>query len=293
MIQHFHRMISAALGISEKQIVQTLGLLNDGATIPFISRYRKEVTGGLDEVQIESIKTHYEKLNEIAKRKETILNTIQEQGKLTTELQKRIEETWDNTLLEDIYLPYKPKRKTRAEAARQKGLEPLATLLMLQREPHPEQRAAAFVKGDVKDADDALKGARDIIAEQVSEDERARNQLRNQFSRQAVITSKVVKGKEEEAAKYRDYFDFSEPLKRCSSHRLLAIRRGESEGLLKVSISPDDEECAGRLEQMYVRGNNECSRQVGEAVRDAYKRLLKPSIETEWELIPATVPDVK
>ena len=190
MIQHFHRMISAALGISEKQIVQTLGLLNDGATIPFISRYRKEVTGGLDEVQIESIKTHYEKLNEIAKRKETILNTIQEQGKLTTELQKRIEETWDNTLLEDIYLPYKPKRKTRAEAARQKGLEPLATLLMLQREPHPEERAANYVKGDVKNVEDALKGARDIIAEHVSEDERARNSVRNAFARQGTLTAK-------------------------------------------------------------------------------------------------------
>ena len=253
MIQHFHRMISAALGISEKQIVQTLGLLNDGATIPFISRYRKEVTGGLDEVQIESIKTHYEKLNEITKRKETILNTIQEQGKLTTELQKRIEETWDNTLLEDIYLPYKPKRKTRAEAARQKGLEPLATLLMLQREPHPEERAASYVKGDVKNVEDALKGARDIIAEHVSEDERARNSVRNAFARQGTLTAKVVKGKEEEETKYRDYFDCSESLKRCSSHRLLAIRRAEAEGLLKVSISPDDEECVERLERQFER----------------------------------------
>ena len=282
MIQHFHRMISAALGISEKQIVQTLGLLNDGATIPFISRYRKEVTGGLDEVQIESIKTHYEKLNEIAKRKETILNTIQEQGKLTTELQKRIEETWDNTLLEDIYLPYKPKRKTRAEAARQKGLEPLATLLMLQREPHPEERAANYVKGDVKNVEDALKGARDIIAEHVSEDERARNSVRSSFVRQGTLTAKVVKGKEEEAAKYRDYFDYSESLRRCSSHRLLAIRRAEAEGLLKVSISPNDEECAERLERQFVRSNNACGQQVAEAVQDAYKRLLKPSIETEF-----------
>lgn len=282
MIQHFHRMISAALGISEKQIVQTLELLNDGATIPFISRYRKEVTGGLDEVQIESIKTHYEKLNEIAKRKETILNTIQEQGKLTTELQKRIEETWDNTLLEDIYLPYKPKRKTRAEAARQKGLEPLATLLMLQREPHPEERAASYVKGDVKNVEDALKGARDIIAEHVSEDERARNSVRNAFARQGTLTAKVVKDKEEEATKYRDYFDCSESLKRCSSHRLLAIRRAEAEGLLKVSISPDDEECVERLERQFVRSNNPCGQQVAEAVQDSYKRLLKPSIETEF-----------
>ena len=245
MIQDFHRMISAVLGISEKQISQTLGLLENGATIPFISRYRKEVTGGLDEVQIESIKTHYEKLSETAKRKETILSTIQEQGKLTAELQKRIEETWENTLLEDIYLPYKPKRKTRAEAARQKGLEPLATLLMLQREPHPEERAAGYVKGDVKNVEDALKGARDIIAEHVSEDERARNSVRSSFVRQGTLTAKVVKGKEEEAAKYRDYFDYSESLRRCSSHRLLAIRRAEAEGLLKVfspvSGSPSSE----------------------------------------------------
>ena len=282
MIQDFHRMISAVLGISEKQISQTLGLLENGATIPFISRYRKEVTGGLDEVQIESIKTHYEKLSETAKRKETILSTIQEQGKLTAELQKRIEETWDNTLLEDIYLPYKPKRKTRAEAARQKGLEPLATLLMLQREPHPEERAAGYVKGDVKNVEDALKGARDIIAEHVSEDERARNSVRSSFVRQGTLTAKVVKGKEEEAAKYRDYFDYSESLRRCSSHRLLAIRRAEAEGLLKVSISPNDEECAERLERQFVRSNNACGQQVAEAVQDAYKRLLKPSIETEF-----------
>lgn len=282
MIQDFHRMISAVLGISEKQISQTLGLLENGATIPFISRYRKEVTGGLDEVQIESIKTHYEKLSETAKRKETILSTIQEQGKLTAELQKRIEETWENTLLEDIYLPYKPKRKTRAEAARQKGLEPLATLLMLQREPHPEERAASYVKGDVKNVEDALKGARDIIAEHVSEDERARNSVRSSFVRQGTLTAKVVKGKEEEAAKYRDYFDYSESLRRCSSHRLLAIRRAEAEGLLKVSISPNDEECAERLERQFVRSNNACGQQVAEAVQDAYKRLLKPSIETEF-----------
>ena len=282
MIQDFHRMISAALGISERQISQTLGLLEDGATIPFISRYRKEATGGLDEVQIESIKTHYEKLSETAKRKETILSTIQEQGKLTAELQKRIEETWENTLLEDIYLPYKPKRKTRAEAARQKGLEPLATLLMLQREPHPEERAAGYVKGDVKNVEDALKGARDIIAEHVSEDERARNSVRSSFVRQGTLTAKVVKGKEEETAKYRDYFDYSESLRRCSSHRLLAIRRAEAEGLLKVSISPNDEEGAERLERQFVRSNNACGQQVAEAVQDAYKRLLKPSIETEF-----------
>ena len=278
----FSKMIATALNIAVRQVENTLSLLNGGATIPFISRYRKEATGGLDEVQIGEIKERYDKLTEIAKRKETILKTIEEQGKLTAELKKRIESCWDATELEDIYLPYKPKRKTRAEVARQKGLEPLATILMMQRENNLMARVRTFIKGDVKDEEDALKGARDILAEQVSEDEHARNQLRNQFSRQAIISSKVVKGKEKDAAKYKDYFDFSEPLKRCTSHRLLAIRRGEAEGLLKVSISPDDEECTERLERSYVRGNNECSQQVKEAVRDAYKRLLKPSIETEF-----------
>ncbi|MBQ8502610.1 MAG: RNA-binding transcriptional accessory protein [Bacteroides sp.] len=278
----FYRMIAATLNIGEKQISKTLELLHEGATIPFISRYRKEATGGLDETQIEAIQTQFEKLSETAKRKETILKTIDEQGKLTAELRKRIEETWESTVLEDIYLPYKPKRKTRAEAARQRGLEPLATLLMLQREVHPEKRAESFVKGEVKNVEDALKGARDIIAEQVSEDERARNSVRQAFARQGMLTAKVVKGKEEEAAKYRDYFDCSEPLKRCSSHRLLAIRRAEAEGMLKVSISPNDDECVERLERQFVRSNNSCSRQVEEAVQDAYKRLLKPGIETEF-----------
>lgn len=278
----FHKMISGSLGIPERQIASTLHLLGEGATIPFISRYRKEATGGLDEVQIEQIKEQHDKLCDIAKRKETILGTITEQGKLTAELEKRINDTWNPTELEDVYLPYKPKRKTRAEAARQKGLEPLATILLLQRENNLAVRASSFVKGDVKDIDDALKGARDIIAEQVNEDEHARNAVRNQFGRQAEIIAKVVKGKEDEAAKYRDYFDFSESLKRCTSHRLLAIRRAESKGLLKVSITPDDETCIERLERQFVRGNNECSHQVSEATADAYKRLLKPSIETEF-----------
>ncbi len=278
----FSKMIATALNIAVHQVKNTLTLLESGATIPFISRYRKEATGGLNEVQIAEISEQNEKLCEMAKRKETILKTIEEQGKLTTELKKRIESCWNATELEDIYLPYKPKRKTRAEAARQKGLEPLATILMMQRENNLMARARTFINKEVKDEEEALKGARDIIAEQVSEDERSRNQLRNQFNRQAIITSKVIKGKEEEAIKYKDYFDFSEPLKRCTSHRLLAIRRGEAEELLKVSISADDEECAERLKRNYVRGNNECSRQVQEAVHDAYKRLLKPSIETEF-----------
>lgn len=278
-------MISTALQISEKQVANTLNLLLDGATIPFISRYRKEATGGLDEVQIEQIKQMHERLAETGKRKETILATIEEQGKLTDELRHRIEQSWDATELEDIYLPYKPKRKTRAEVARQRGLEPLANLLMLQREMRLDLRLNTFVKGEVKNEEEALKGARDIIAEHVNEDERARNQVRNMFSRTATISSRVVKGKEEEGQKFRDYFDFSEPLKRCTSHRLLALRRGEAEGFLKVSITPDDEECQQRLERLFVKGNpsnNPCSKQVSEAVTDSYKRLLKPSIETEF-----------
>lgn len=284
-MEDFSRMIAAELKLPEHRIAHTLKLLQGGATIPFISRYRKEATGGLDEVQIGDIQARYEKLCELSKRKETVLSTIEEQGKLTQELKARITACWNATELEDIYLPFKPKRKTRAEAARAKGLEPLALLLMMQKENNLETKVRAFVKGDVKDEEDALKGARDILAEQVSEDERSRHLMRNQFQRQAIIQAKVVKGKESEeaSAKYRDYFDFSEPLKRCSSHRLLALRRGEAEGVLKVSIFPEDEEsCHDRLQRLFVRTNNECGRQVEEAVSDAYKRLLKPAIETEF-----------
>lgn len=287
-MEQFSQMIATALKLPVHRVENTLKLLQGGATIPFISRYRKEATGDLDEVQIGDIHTRYEKLCELAKRKETVLSTIEEQGKLTDTLRERISNCWDATELEDIYLPFKPKRKTRAEAARQKGLEPLAMLLLMQRENNLSARVRQFVKGDVKDEEDALKGARDIIAEQVNEDERARNLIRNQFSRQAMITSKVVKGKEKEEAalKYRDYFDFCEPLKKCTSHRLLAIRRGEAEGILKVSITPDDESaCTERLERQYVHGNGECSAQVTEAVNDAYKRLLKPAIETEFSAL--------
>jgi uncharacterized protein len=287
-MEQFSQMIATALKLPVHRVENTLKLLQGGATIPFISRYRKEATGGLNEVQIGDIHTRYEKLCELAKRKETVLSTIEEQGKLTDALRERITNCWDTTELEDIYLPFKPKRKTRAEVARQKGLEPLAMLLLMQRENNLSARVRSFVKGEVKDEEDALKGARDIIAEQVNEDERARNLIRNQFSRQAMIISKVVKGKEKEEAalKYRDYFDFSEPLKKCTSHRLLAIRRGEAEGILKVSITPDDETaCTERLERQYVHGNGECSAQVAEAVNDAYKRLLKPAIETEFSAL--------
>lgn len=284
-MEEFSQMIAAELKLPAHRIANTLKLLQGGATIPFISRYRKEATGGLDEVQIGDIQTRYEKLCELSKRKETVLSTIEEQGKLTPELKARISACWNATELEDIYLPFKPKRKTRAEAARAKGLEPLALLLMMQKENNLAAKVRNFVKGEVKDEEDALKGARDILAEQISEDERSRNLMRNQFQRQALIQSKVVKGKEAEeaSAKYRDYFDFCEPLKKCSSHRLLALRRGESEGVLKVSIFPEDEDmCNERLQRLFVRANNECAHQVEEALTDAYKRLLKPAIETEF-----------
>lgn len=284
-MEEFSQMIAAELKLPAHRIANTLKLLQGGATIPFISRYRKEATGGLDEVQIGDIQTRYEKLCELSKRKETVLSTIEEQGKLTPELKSRISACWNATELEDIYLPFKPKRKTRAETARAKGLEPLALLLMMQKENNLAAKVRNFVKGEVKDEEDALKGARDILAEQISEDERSRNLMRNQFQRQALIQSKVVKGKEAEeaSAKYRDYFDFCEPLKKCSSHRLLALRRGESEGVLKVTIFPEDEDmCNERLQRLFVRANNECAHQVEEALTDAYKRLLKPAIETEF-----------
>lgn len=284
-MEEFSQMIAAELKLPAHRIANTLKLLQGGATIPFISRYRKEATGGLDEVQIGDIQTRYEKLCELSKRKETVLSTIEEQGKLTPELKARISACWNATELEDIYLPFKPKRKTRAEAARAKGLEPLALLLMMQKENNLAAKVRNFVKGEVKDEEDALKGARDILAEQISEDERSRNLMRNQFQRQALIQSKVVKGKETEeaSAKYRDYFDFCEPLKKCSSHRLLALRRGESEGVLKVTIFPEDEDmCNERLQRLFVRANNACAHQVEEAITDAYKRLLKPAIETEF-----------
>ncbi len=281
----FSIMIAKSLKLPVHQVENTLKLLQGGASIPFISRYRKESTGGLNEVQIGEIQTLQEKLSELAKRKVTIITAIEGAGKLTPELRTRINSCWDATVLEDIYLPYKPKRKTRADIARQKGLEPLAMLLLQQRENHLENKVRSFIKGDVKDEKDALKGARDIIAEQINENEQARNIVRNLFAQQAIISSNVIKGKESEdiALKYRDYFNFSEPLKRCSSHRLLALRRGETEGILKISIAPSDEsKCIENIERCFIHNNNACSKQVKEAIMDAYKRLLKPAIETEF-----------
>ena len=304
----FTQLISSELHLPEHGVENTLKLLAEGCTIPFISRYRKERTGGLDEVQITAISDRAERLQEIARRKDTIVKTITEQQKMTPELQKRIDDCWELTTLEDIYLPFKPKRRTRAQVAREQGLEPLAQLLLLQREPDPMRAAQRFVRdGSVRGGSpatgpatvaDAIKGAQDIIAEQVSEDERSRNLVRAAFRREAFIASRVVKAKKDtdEAQKYSDYFDWEEPLKRCSSHRLLAMRRGEGEGILRVSLTIDDDEAVRRLQRNWlnptgpagsVRGgfaatSKACLRLVAEAVEDGYKRLLLPSIETEF-----------
>jgi len=277
-----HTYISDTLQISLPSIENTIKLLDGGATIPFISRYRKEATGGLNEVQIAQISEMYDKMIELEKRKSFILKSIDEQGKLTDELKRKIDDCMEAVELEDIYLPYKPKRQTRAEIARKKGLEGLAKWLMSQPPVAVEQKAADFVGKEVADADEALKGACDIIAEWVNEDEKARQTVRNIFAREAVITSKVIKGKETEGEKYSDYFAFSAILSRCPSHRLLAIRRGEAEGFLRVSISPDDDKCIEKLLVRYVRNHSEAADYVKKAVIDGYKRLLKPSIETEF-----------
>lgn len=275
-------LIAQALQLPLPQVRNTIGLLESGATIPFISRYRKEMTGGLNEVQITDVKNWLDKLTELKARKDTILNALEKQEKLTPELKARIESSWDSNEIEDIYLPYKPKRVTRAEMARKKGLEPLAKLIAAQKEPFLSGRVPAFVQGEVKDEEDALSGARDIIAEWVNENERTRNQVRFAF-RQAVISAKVIKGKEEEGAKYRNYFQFEEKLSRCQSHRLLAVRRGEEEGFLRVSIAPaDDDACLEALYRQYKRNNGACWEQFQLAIDDAYKRLLKPSIESEF-----------
>ena len=278
------RKIAELLQLQARSVENTLELLKEGCTIPFIARYRKERTGTLDEVQIAAISDLNNKLTELEARKTTILKTISEQGKLTPELEKRIRECEDAEILEDIYLPYKPKRRTKAQVAREQGLEPLATLICLGRETDPMSAAKRFVKGDVKTAADAIKGAQNIIAEMVSEDEKARQTVRRAFEREATICSKVVKEKadSEEAAKYSDYFDWKEPLKRCPSHRMLAMRRGEAEGILRISISTDDTDCLERLRRSRVNGRGPCAKLVEEAVNDSYKRLIEPSIENEF-----------
>lgn len=280
----FTPYIASKLNISEAGVDATLDLLQAGCTIPFISRYRKEATGNLNEVQVAAISDLNDRLTELQKRKETILKTIAEQGKLTDELRQRISQSWNATEIEDIYMPFKPRRRTRAQVAREQGLEPLAEIIMNQREHAPESVAARFVRGEVKDIAAALKGAQDIIAENISDSEGTRQSVRRVFRRDATISSRVVtKMKDEEAAqKYSDYFFFSEELNRCSSHRLLAMRRGENEGILRVTISADDEECIERIKRHYVHRPGPCQTLVAEAIDDAYKRLIRPSIENEF-----------
>jgi len=279
----FEQVIAERLNLGLVQVKNTIELINEGATVPFISRYRKERTGSMDEVQVAGVRDAYDELKELVKRQEYVLKTIDEQGKLTDELKKKIEDTRDMKTLEDIYLPFKPKRKTRATVARDKGLEPLARLIMKQQELLLEKRAEAFLTDEVPTVEEALQGARDIIAEWISEHQRARNIVRHHFSRSAVVYSKVVKGKEEEGEKFRDYFDFYEPLKKCPSHRILAMRRGEKEGFLRISIEPEAPGVLQDLEQLFVKGSYDVSQQVEVAVHDAYKRLLAPSIENEFK----------
>ncbi len=279
------QLIARRLNLREKQVEQTIALLDEGATIPFISRYRKEATGGMDEVAVAAVAEQHRQLDELQHRKAFVIETIEAQGALTDELRKRIDESWDPTEVEDIYLPFKPKRRTRAQMAREKGLEPLAQRLLLRPQDDPELEAESFLNDEVDTPEAALQGARDIIAEQISEDEQSRQTLRHIYTREAVITSKAVKGKADtpEAAKYRDYFDWSEPLKRCTSHRLLAMRRGESEGVLRVTITPaDDDRATEQVARRYVKPGTRAAEQIELAATDAYKRLLRPSIETEF-----------
>ena len=285
MTSQLIKRIAEQVGLAEKRVAAALRLLQDGATIPFIARYRKEATGELDEVELAEIQREHKRLEDLEKRKETILAAIQEQGKLTPELEQRIRDTYESNVLEDLYLPYKRKRKTRAGVARAKGLEPLAMAIFAQDRMDVEATAEQYLSDEVASVPDALQGARDIIAEIINEDEKARNTVRRHFRRDAMITSKVARGKEKEAAKYQDYFDYSEPLKKCPSHRLLAMRRGEDEGLLRVIVAPEDEPVLGDLERKYLKGYNEATEQVKEALHDGYQRLLAPSIETEFRKI--------
>jgi uncharacterized protein len=281
----FEDIIARRLDIPLRQVKNTVELLEEGATIPFISRYRKEHTGSLDEVQITEIRDELHKLKELQKRQEYILKTIGEQEKLTPELKKKIEECLDPVQLEDLYLPYKPKRKTRATVARDRGLEPLAKILLKQQEMQVEKAASEFLGEEVESVEDALQGARDIIAEWVNENQKARNLVRHHFDRSAVISSKLVKGKEEEGEKFKDYFEFAEPLRKCPGHRILAMRRGEQEGFLKITVEPEPGRVTDALVDQFVKSPYDVGQQVGEAVRDAYKRLMQPSIENEYKAL--------
>lgn len=276
------QIISNSVGVMTHQAQSTINLLDEGGTVPFIARYRKEATGSLDEVQILDIKELWTKLKDADKRREGIIKSIEEQGKMTPELLNKLTNAYHLQELEDLYLPYKQKRKTRASIAVEKGLEPLAKILFEQKENNILQKATAFLNDKVANVEEALQGARDIIAEWVNENVEARNAIRKVFEREAVVYAKVKKGKNEEGAKYRDYFDFNEPLKRVPSHRLLAIRRGEEEGFLSVTISPEEDNSLGALDRIFLRGLPEAKKQVEEAITDSYKRLMKPSIENEF-----------
>jgi uncharacterized protein len=275
-------LIAEKLGLHIWQVENTIRLLEDGSTIPFISRYRKEMTGSLDEVKLLHIKDEFNRLKELDARREAIIKSIEEQEKMTPELRQRLGEAVTMSEIEDIYLPFRPKRRTRATVAREKGLEPLASIIMEQREPDPSGKAEEFLNDSVASVEEALSGACDIIAEWISEDQKARRRLRNMFEREAFIYSKVVKGKEQEGIKYSDYYDWSEQLKKCPSHRLLAMRRGEDEGFLRLSIEPEEEKALDILEALFIKGKNESSRLVGQALTDSWKRLLSGSLETEF-----------
>ena len=281
LIRKHVELISADLSVKDWQVENTLNLFLEGATVPFISRYRKERTGSLDEMQIASIKEQQVKYFEIEKRRETMLKTIEEQGKLTPELKTRICSVYDLVVLEDIYLPYKPKRRTRATIAKEKGLEPLAAMIFRQDRFDPTDKAVSFLNDKVADVEEALEGARDIMAEWINESIKARTAMRKLYNQDAVIGSHMVKGKEVDGAKYKDYFDFSEPLRRCPSHRLLAMRRGQEEGFLKISAEPDEDKAVESLLGIFITGNGLASEQVEMAVEDSYKRLLGPSMESE------------
>jgi len=281
-----NKKIAAELAVSEKQVKATLELLDEGATVPFISRYRKEVTGSLDEVQVTGIRDRAQQLRDLDKRREAILKSLTEMGKLTPELEKQVNEAETMVALEDIYLPYRPKRKTRATAAREKGLQALADLLLEQKRVDIELEAAKFIDEEkgVKSVEEALAGARDIIAESISENADVRTQMRNLFIEKGTFQSKVIDGKEQEGIKYKDYFDWSEPVKTAPSHRVLAMRRGEKEEILWLDIKPEEEQAIDLVEKAFVTGNNASADQVKQAITDGYKRLLKPSMETEVRL---------
>src|SRR6201985_2314626 len=282
-MESHNKKIALELSITEKQVSTTAGLLDEGATVPFISRYRKELTGSLDEVQVAAIRDRVQQLRELDKRRDAILKSLTEMGKLTPELEKQINEAETMVMLEDIYLPYRPKRKTRATAAREKGLQPLADLILEQGRVDLELEAGKYVDEEkgVNSIEEALAGARDIIAEHISENAEVRTKMRSLFLEKGTFQSKVITGKEEAGIKYKDYFDWTEPVKSAPSHRVLAMRRGEKEEILWLDIQPPEEESIGLLEQLFVKGNNESSQQVKLAIGDGYKRLLKPSMDTE------------